>query len=108
MQFQNERRAKGSAAVSADRTPSHFIVLTPAIAGADGISEVTRQWVRALEGLTEHGVGSLEVCSLDDSKRPELHGATRFRTAHGQRLRFVAFALRRAMQTANNSIVVVT
>src|SRR4249920_672232 len=69
---------------------ARVLILTPAMGGADGISEMTRQWVRALEPLVGPTIESLEVCSLDDASRPDrmLGVTTRFRTARGRRLHF--------------------
>lgn len=67
------------------------IVLTPKMGGADGISEMTRQWVNVLQTRAGCDFGTLHIWSLDDEL---LHGqspATMFRTAAGSRSRFVSF-----------------
>ena len=53
-----------------DCRPLNVIVLTPTMGGADGISEMTRQWVRVLESQAGREVGTLDVWSLDDPARP--------------------------------------
>ncbi len=87
----------------------HVIVLTPIMGGRDGISEMTRQWVRVLESRAGRDVAAIDVWSLDDRTRPDaLAGvAAGFRTAHGRRLRFASFALREATAPATNTLVVV-
>ena len=82
--------------------PMNVIVLTPMMGGADGISEMTRQWVRVLESRVGRDVGTLDVWSLDDAARPDMPaGATaRFRTAAGRRLRFASFGLARPADAA--------
>ena len=96
---------------SANTKPLRYerlVVLTPMMGGADGISEMTRQWVRVLESRVGRDVGSLEVWSLDDERRPAAAGAaTRFQSAQGSRIRFGTFALRAAMSSAADTLVVV-
>ena len=71
------------------------IVLTPQITGADGVSEMSRQVVAALEAQVGRTLRSLEVWSLADAAAPaELSAATRFRTARGRRITFASFAIR--------------
>ena len=85
-----------------------IVVLTPMMAGADGISEMTRQWVRAIEGRVGQDVGSLEVWSLDDVHTPvSMTRTVRFQTAHGGRLRFGSFAARDGIASAAGTVVVV-
>jgi phosphatidylinositol alpha-1,6-mannosyltransferase len=67
------------------------IVLTPKMGGADGISEMTRQWVRVLQARTGTDVDSLEVWSLDDDPLLSAPADVTFRTAGGSRSRFVSF-----------------
>ena len=86
----------------------NVIVLTPMMGGADGISEMTRQWVRVLESRAGHEVGALDVWSLDDPDRPGAAGdRTAFRTARGGRTRFASFALRKAVHPAADTLVIV-
>ncbi|MFI5177920.1 MAG: hypothetical protein ACHQO8_05140, partial [Vicinamibacterales bacterium] len=61
---------------------TRFLVLTPAIDGADGISELSRQIVRALAAAD-----GVEVWALAGG-RPERRRAIR-RGAAGSRARFV-------------------
>ena len=77
--------------------------------GADGISEMTRQWVRVLESRVGRDVGTIDVWSLDDATRPDMPaGATaRFRTARGGRMRFAWFGLRPPREAAADTLVVV-
>ena len=84
------------------------IVLTPMMAGADGISEMTRQWVRVAESRVGRDVGSLEVWSLDDERKPGgAAAATGFHTARGGRLRFASLAMRDGFGSAADTLVVV-
>src|SRR5881394_743293 len=92
---------------TAGRAVARVIVLTPMMGGADGISEMTRQWVRVLESRVGRDVGRLEVWSLDDDRRPDAAApATHFQSARGSRIRFGAFALRAAMSPAADTLVV--
>jgi phosphatidylinositol alpha-1,6-mannosyltransferase len=76
--------------------------------GADGISEMTRQWVRVLESRVGRDIDSLEVWSLADAERPAAAApATGFHTAHGSRFRFASFALHAAVWPASDTLVVV-
>jgi phosphatidyl-myo-inositol dimannoside synthase len=91
-----------------DCRPLNVIVLTPTMGGADGISEMTRQWVRVLESRAGRDVSALDVWSLDDPARPGAAGAgTGFRTARGGRMRFASFALREAAHAATGTLVIV-
>ena len=84
------------------------VVMTPLMGGADGISEMTRQWVRVLESRVGRDIGSVEVWSLDDQARPDQPSPqTGFRTAHGGRIRFSAFAVAEAASRADDLVVVV-
>jgi phosphatidylinositol alpha-1,6-mannosyltransferase len=84
------------------------IVLTPMMGGADGISEMTRQWVRVLESQAGHDVDALDVWSLDDRERPGAASVrVRFRTAQGRRMRFASFALREAAHAVTDTLVIV-
>src|SRR5436190_11075860 len=83
------------------------VVLTPMMGGADGISEMTRQWVRVLESRVGRDVGGLEVWSLDDLQRPVVAApATTFHTARGRRIRFAAFALCHGVASAGETLVI--
>ncbi len=76
--------------------------------GADGISEMTRQWVRVLESSVGRDVGALEVWSLDDDRRPAMAApATAFRTARGGRLRYASMAMRDGVASTSDTLVVV-
>ena len=84
------------------------VVLTPLMGGADGISEMTRQWVSVLESRVGHDIDSVDVWSLDDQERPDHPSPqTGFRTAHGRRLGFSAFAISAAASGADDMMVVV-
>ena len=83
------------------------IVLTPLMGGADGISEMTRQWVHVLESHVGHDIKALEVWSLDDDHRPAMSApATGFRTARGGRLRFSSFAVSHAGGDVTGTLIV--
>lgn len=76
--------------------------------GADGISEMTRQWVRVVESRVGRNARGVEVWSLDDQSRPPRVGsASTFRTARGGRLRFASFALTDGVVSAADTVVVV-
>ena len=82
--------------------------MTPMMGGADGISEMTRQWVRVLESRVGRDVGTLEVWSLDDAGTPaRVSPATAFHTAAGGRIRFAALAMRDGIASAADTLVVV-
>src|SRR5258705_870793 len=92
---------------TAERAVTRVIVLTPMMGGADGISEMTRQWVRVLESRVGRDVGGLEVWSLDDLQRPGVAApATAFHTARSRRIRFAAFALRHGVASASDTLVI--
>jgi phosphatidyl-myo-inositol dimannoside synthase len=87
---------------------SSVIVLTPQITGADGVSEMTRQVVAALEPRIGDGVQSLEVWSLmDQAVTNDGVKATRVRTAAGSRVAFTGFGLLAAPAADANTLVVV-
>jgi phosphatidylinositol alpha-1,6-mannosyltransferase len=96
---------------SANTKPLRYerlVLLTPMMGGADGISEMTRQWVRVLESRVGRDIGRLEVWSLDDDRRPAIAApATQFQSARGSRIRFGTFALRAAAASAADMVVVV-
>ena len=95
-------------AVDRSARAARFVFLTPLMGGADGISEMTRQWVRVVESSVGRDAQSVEVWSLDDQTRPSRVGATStFRTAGGGRLRFASFALTDGLLPAADTIVVV-
>ncbi len=76
--------------------------------GVDGISEMTRQWVRVLESRVGRHVGALEVWSLDDGARPgTVAAATTFHAARGSRLHFASLAVGRGLASAADTLVVV-
>ena len=87
----------------------NVIVLTPMMGGADGISEMTRQWVRVLESRVGRDVGTLDVWSLDDAARPDMAPAAsaRFRTARGGRMRFASFGFGGSRAAAADTLVIV-
>lgn len=90
------------------RTVRRVIVLTPMMGGADGVSEMTRQWVRVLESRVGRDVGTLEVWSLDDTERPAgTAAATVFHSARGGRIRFASLAVRDGLAPATDTLVVV-
>ena len=78
------------------------------MSGADGISEMTRQWVRVVESRALRDGHAVEVWSLDDHTRPSgLHTASTFRAACGGRVRFSSFGLTDGATSAADTIVVV-
>jgi phosphatidylinositol alpha-1,6-mannosyltransferase len=76
--------------------------------GTDGISEMTRQWVRVVESRVGRDARQVEVWSLDDPTRPPRVGAdSTFRTARGGRLRFASYGLTDGVLPAADTVVVV-
>lgn len=73
-----------------------IVVVTVGLSGADGASELSRQWVAALAPLAAAGDADLEVWSLEDRERPACLDALRvgFRSAQGSRMTFASFGLR--------------
>jgi glycosyltransferase involved in cell wall biosynthesis len=70
------------------------ILVTPGLGGADGVSELTRQWVEALAARAAERGGHVEVWSLADAARPAaLPANATFRTAAGSRWRFASLVL---------------
>ena len=89
-------------------TVRRVIVITPMMGGADGISEMTRQWVHVLESRVGRDVGALDVWSLDDAGRPAgVAPATGFQTTHGARIRFASLPLQDGLASAAGTLVVV-
>jgi len=78
------------------------------MSGADGISEMTRQWVRVIESHARRDGHAVEVWSLDDQTRPSgLRTASTFRAARGGRVRFSSFGLTDGALSAADTVVVV-
>jgi phosphatidyl-myo-inositol dimannoside synthase len=76
--------------------------------GADGISEMTRQWVQVVESRVGGDVRNVDVWSLDDEQRPSGAGvASTFKTARGGRVRFASFAFGHGIASAADTIVIV-
>lgn len=87
-------------------TVDRLIVVAPGFEGADGASELARQWVDALRGVASANRARLEVWSLTDTTRPaELPPEVGFRTAAGSRWRFAVMALR-AGRVSRGTLVV--
>jgi phosphatidyl-myo-inositol dimannoside synthase len=83
-----------------------ILVLTPAIDGADGISEVSRQFVAALEQLGPDV--AIDVWALaGDLPTDRPLGRATFRSAGGSRTRLSAWALARARSASDELLVVV-
>jgi glycosyltransferase involved in cell wall biosynthesis len=87
--------------------PSPIVVLTPLAGGADGISEMTRQWVRALAAPADGRPVAIDVWSLDDdpSAAAVLPCGARLRTAAGRHLTYSTFALRPQVDPARTLVV---
>jgi phosphatidyl-myo-inositol dimannoside synthase len=95
-------------AVDKGARAARFVFLTPLMNGADGISEMTRQWVSVIESRVGRDAQHVEVWSLDDQTRPlRMGAASTFRTAGGGRLRFASFGLTDALSRAADTVVVV-
>jgi phosphatidylinositol alpha-1,6-mannosyltransferase len=103
-----ESDASRAAAYEQTREQVRIVFLTPLMGGADGISEMTRQWVHVVESRVGGEVRNVEVWSLDDEQRPSSAGpVSRFKTARGGRVRFASFAFVHGIASAADTIVVV-
>lgn len=73
-----------------------LLIVTPRLAGADGVSEVSRQSVLALAVMVDNDVDALDVWSLSDRCRPDCIGSlpVAFRTARGSRMVFASYGIR--------------
>lgn len=91
--------------MSSERT--RYLVLAPAVDGADGISELSRQVIRTL--VAQAGGEGVDVWALAGGMRPQPPGesAPAFRTAHGRRRRMTQWALARAAAKCHGLTVVV-
>jgi phosphatidylinositol alpha-1,6-mannosyltransferase len=89
------------------REPRRYLVLTPVLDGADGISELSRQVVRTL--VAEVGADRVEVWALDGGVRALRPGepAPAFRSARGSRWRLVRWTLARAAGRLDELTIVV-
>ena len=81
---------------------ARVLVLTPALDGADGISEVSRQVVDAL--VSAWGEDAVEVWTLAGGQPPSSPRVA-FRSAGGVKTRFLAWALARAGSTTDDTLV---
>jgi phosphatidylinositol alpha-1,6-mannosyltransferase len=82
------------------------LVLAPRVDGADGVSEVSRQFIAALDRL-DPGL-ALAVLTLDGGvPAGRSLGRAQFRSANGSRTRLSAWALARARSSADDLLVVV-
>ncbi|MGE3340171.1 MAG: glycosyltransferase family 4 protein [Alphaproteobacteria bacterium] len=76
------------------QTVRRFLLLTPGAGGADGISTLTRQYIRSFAALAAEASAECEVWSLDDAAPPAgTPAAVRMRCAARGRLRFASFGL---------------
>jgi phosphatidyl-myo-inositol dimannoside synthase len=82
-----------------------FLVVTPALDGRDGISEVSRQVVRAL--IDRAGAGAVETWAYRGAEpRSDRVAPHRFRAAEGRRWRLIAWAVARASRSQADLTVV--
>ena len=84
------------------QAPARVLLLTPALDGADGISEVSRQAVEAL--VSAWGEPGVEVWTLAGGQPPGSPRVT-FRSAGGVKARFIAWALARAGSPTDDLLV---
>ena len=85
---------------------NRIIVATPGMSGADGASELARQWVDALDAPAGAGAG-IEVWSLADAERPAtLPERVAFTSAAGSRWRFASMAINAEAITGQTLLVV--
>src|SRR5205814_1734978 len=81
----------------------------PAVDGADGVSELSRQVVRALAGRS--GVpsrGGVEVWTLDGGSSSSLGDGVMQRSAHGNRAVMVAWTIGQTLRPLHGVTVIVT
>ncbi len=84
---------------------SRALVLTPALDGMDGVSEVSRQAVAALASTL--GAAHVEAWALDGGRPPDLDPAVRVECAGGSRARLARWALARSGGSADGLLVLV-
>lgn len=88
------------------RDAPRVLVLTPAVDGADGVSEVSRQAIAALAGAW--GREAVEVWTLTGGAGDDTRMAgIRLRSAAGGRARIAAWALARSGESLAGSLVLV-
>jgi phosphatidyl-myo-inositol dimannoside synthase len=82
-------------------------IMTPMLDGRDGVSEVSRQAIRAL--VAQMTPADVETWTLSGERPSESDGIPvhAFRTAHGHRNRMVTWTVRRAVQSVRGLTVVV-
>jgi phosphatidylinositol alpha-1,6-mannosyltransferase len=87
--------------------PDRIVLLTPTLAGADGLSCLARQVAGALAGLAP--VDGVEVWTLSESETPAdlLPPLVRVRATGGSRLRYVMRALAASRGEWSHTLVVV-
>ena len=81
--------------------------MTPTLDGCDGVSEVSRQAIRAL--VAQMTPEDVEIWTLSGERPSESAGIPvhAFRTAHGHRNRIVRWTVRRSVQSVRGLTVVV-
>src|SRR5207245_2105192 len=86
-----------------------FLVLTPAVDGADGISELSRQVVRALAAPgREPSDADVEVWTLDGGFSSSIADDVRQRSAHGRRAAMIGWTIAQMLRPLRGVTVVVT
>jgi phosphatidylinositol alpha-1,6-mannosyltransferase len=86
---------------------TRVIVVAPGFGGADGASELTRQWVEALDGLAAATGASLEAWSLSEAARPAAMPARiDFHGAAGRAWRLASTALTSGAAGSDTLVVV--
>src|ERR1043166_5397930 len=73
---------------------SRIVLVTPRIGGADGVSSVTRQYLRVIEAWAVSDDRRVEVWSLAGEARPSMMAPSSLFFAAGSRIAFAARALR--------------
>lgn len=89
--------------------PERILILTTNFHGADGISAVARQVVRALCPAGD-SLPRVEVWSLTDSfpqTQEDYRDRIKFRLAAGSKLRFVTWGLRASLESSLQTLVIV-
>src|SRR5438445_5652188 len=96
--------------MSENSSPDRILILTPDLNGADGISEVSRQVVRAFRAEQGDHISEVVVWSLADAAY-KTGGNSRsgivYRPALRNKLRFAVWGLQAATRSCSGTLIVV-
>jgi phosphatidyl-myo-inositol dimannoside synthase len=96
--------------VNENSLPERILILTPALSGTDGISEVSRQLVRALratQGVHISKVAAWSLTSASSTTGASPWSGLVYRSAFGNKLRFMFWGLQAAVRKGEWTLVVV-